>query len=125
VDLQVALEDGGHVSVQLQFRDGAVHASFQTSSPEMRDALQQGWSQMAARSESSIPLGDAVFKSPSSMLGSNSGQQQFREHRQSQSQSQEPAMMDSSATPFNQPKRGGTRAPSLSQSTSSGLSLWA
>lgn len=124
VDLQVALEDGGHVSIQLQFRDGAVHASFQTSSPEMREALQQGWSQMAARSDSSIPLGDAVFKSPSSMLGSNSGQQQFREQRQSQSQFQEPSMMDSSATPFNQPKRG-SRAPGLSQSTTSGLSLWA
>lgn len=88
MDLRLTLEGGGEVSIALQVRDGAVHAAFQTNSPEMREALQKNWAQMAARSENlSIPLAEPTFKSSNNNSG-NFFQQQDPRDRQEASQGQ-------------------------------------
>ncbi len=122
VDLRLSLEGGGEVSIELQMRDGAVHASFLTGSKELREALQHGWSQLASRSESAgMPLAEPVFKAPAT-ASTNAGQQEFRERRQ------EPPPQEQAAQAFyptpQQPKRPGQPVIPGRPSTT-GLNLWA
>ena len=123
VDLRLSLEGGGEVTIQLQMRDGAVHASFQTSSSELREALQQGWSQFTARGEASgLQLAPPVFKSPET--GSfTTGHQNFRERHQEppQEQPQHPSTFYPAP---NQSKRPGQTNIPVRRS-SSGLNAWA
>jgi len=121
MDLHLSLEGGQSVSIELQVRDGAVHASFLTGSAELREALEKGWSQLAGRSESiGLPLVAPIFKAPpaSSM---NAGQQDFRE-RHNEPQQERPAVHapfpDSPA-----PKRHAFNSPRTS--TTTGLNTWA
>lgn len=129
MDLRLTLEGGGEVSIALQVRDGAVHASFQTNSPEMREALQKGWSQMAARTESlSIPLAEPVFKSSTNTSGNSFQQQDPRERRQEPSQEQghhqRAAFFQNGTT---QPSKRGAVASMAApvRRASSGLNLYA
>jgi hypothetical protein len=122
VELQLSLEGGGSVSIELQFRDGAVHAAFNTDSAELREALQQGWSQLANRSETlGMPLAAPVFKSPATAFA-NAGQQDFRDHHGEPQSKQEPPPA-SYGTPH-QSKRIST-AINPARRTNSGLNLWA
>jgi hypothetical protein len=122
VDLNLTLEGGGHVSVELQMRDGAVHASFSTTSPELRDALQQSWSQLASRSENlGVSLAAPVFKTPPAATA-NAGQQEFRGHREAPQQDQAPAQPR--YTP-SQPTKRSTGSTLSTRTASSGLSAWA
>jgi flagellar hook-length control protein FliK len=123
VDLRLSLEGGGEVSIALQMRDGAVHASFQTASPELREALQQGWAQMANRENQAIPLADPVFKGPST-TPNNAGQQQDpRERREGPPAEQRPAPPVFPAT--SHPIHRAVQPPAPARSTSSGLNAWA
>jgi len=122
VDLNLSLEGGGQVSIQLQMRDGTVHASFSTGSPELRDALQQGWSQMASRSENlGVSLATPVFKAPPAATP-NAGQQEYRGHREAPQQDQAPAQPR--FAPSQQPKRPNGSTLST-RTASNGLSAWA
>ena len=123
VDLRLSLEGGGEVSIALQMRDGAVHASFQTASPELREALQQGWAQMANRENQPIPLADPVFKSPST-TPNNAGQQDPRERREEQpagDQRQAPPVFP--ATPHQTHR--AVQPPAPARTATSGLNAWA
>jgi hypothetical protein len=122
VDLRLSLEGGGQVSIELQMRDGAVHTSIVTGSPELRAALQQDWSQLSNRSESlGMTLASPVFKTPPT-TATTTGQQDFRERRDTPRQEQ-----NSAPIPFNpshQPKRPGPFTATTLQA-SSGLNAWA
>jgi hypothetical protein len=122
MDLRLSLQDGGQVSIELQVRDGAVHASFLTGSAELQNALQQGWSQLVNRSESlGLSLAEPVFKTPTA-ASANAGQQDFRERRHEPPQEQ-----NSSSSPYaasQQLKRTGR--PNLpARPATSGLNAWA
>jgi len=82
----------GEVSIQLQVRDGAVHASFQTSSSELREALQQGWSQLSGSQRATRPATGASRLQEPETGSFTAGHQNFGERRQEppQEQSQTP-----------------------------------
>ena len=122
VELRLALEGGGEVSIELQVRDGAVQASFITGSAELRDALQQSWSQLASRSEHfGMSLAAPIFKEPAT-ASANGGHQNFRERGHEPQQEQNPSPDLCAAA--HQPKRPGPSTVPRRTSTS-GLSAWA
>jgi hypothetical protein len=49
------------LAVRVELRDGAVHANFQTESPELRGALAQEWRHVAAAPENVLRLAEPVF----------------------------------------------------------------
>ena len=52
---------GDRLAVRVEFRDGAVRAHFQASSPELRSAIASEWSQAAATRGSSLPAVESEF----------------------------------------------------------------
>lgn len=121
VDLRVALSGGEQVNIELQMRDGAAHVSFHTGSHELRTALEQGWSQLASRSEAlGLPLNPPVFKAPST--SGDAAQQEFRERRQ-EPQQERPAPLPYYPT-ANLPARR-TAVSTAARTSSKGLNLWA
>ena len=126
LELRLSLEGHGAVNIDLQVRDGAVHASIATGSEELREALKQGWSQLAGRSESlGMPLRDPVFTklvTPGSALESAS-QKDFQEHRQREHR-QEQSASPVPYLPSQQTRRAATSAPPAHTSTSSPIA-WA
>jgi hypothetical protein len=52
---------GERLAVRVEFRDGTVHAHFRTQSLELRSALAQEWSHVAAAPENVLRLAEPVF----------------------------------------------------------------
>jgi hypothetical protein len=122
VDLQLSLEGGGEVNIELQMRNGAVHTSIVTGSPELREALQQGWSQLALRSENlGTSLADPVFKAPPA-TSPNAGQQDFRERRHEPQPESHPSAVYSAVTPV--VKHAG-QLRVVPRHPGAGLNVWA
>jgi hypothetical protein len=67
VEVQVNLGDGQQLSVRLQMTQGTVHTVFKTTSPELRQAIEQNWSGFrTGATERGLQISTAVFESPGS-----------------------------------------------------------
>ncbi len=89
VRMEFAFGENEKVAVKMQLRDGQVHATFQSSSEEVRAALMQSWKQQGAAENATRPI-DATFISTqnSGQTGADTlggqGQQSASHHFQEQ-----------------------------------------
>ena len=65
VELQVNLKDGTAVSIKLQMVGGQIQPTFKTDSSELRQAIEQNWSEFSSKTASGNSLiANPVFESP-------------------------------------------------------------
>ncbi len=89
VNLQFSVGNAD-LSVRVELRDGALHATFRTDSTELRSALAHEWQSVSSSStERSVRLADPVFTSANSSSlassGENASQQRTGQDRPSSS----------------------------------------
>ena len=73
VEMQVKLDDGQQITVRLQLSQGAIHPIFKTESPELRQAIEQGWTSFrSAASDRGLQIATPVFESSSTGSSFNS-----------------------------------------------------
>ena len=83
VELQVKLKDGTEIAIKLQMTEGRIQPTFKTDSTELRQAIEQNWSDFSSKSAS----GNSLIASPvfeSSKMNSNDLSQQQGGRQQSQ-----------------------------------------
>ncbi len=86
VQVKVNLQGAGEVAIQLSLRGGGLQATVQTNSPELREALQQHWSQLQSNSDPASPrLADLKFTATPEGA-SDFNRQNSSRHQQSQSE---------------------------------------
>ena len=124
VEVQIKLDAGQELTVRLQLTHGEVRPIFLTESRELRQALEQNWSQFADRAtDRTVRVTTPVFESPNSQSGMNDLNQQQREGRQRAfAEAQEAAFANA---PFgrNLPRRANAAAPSAAPAP--GVQLYA
>lgn len=124
VEVQIKLDAGQELTVRLQLTHGEVRPIFLTESRELRQALEQNWSQFTDRAiDRTVRVTTPVFESPNSQSGMNDLNQQQREGRQRAfAEAQEAA---SANAPFvrNLPRRANAAAPSAAPAP--GVQLYA
>jgi hypothetical protein len=82
VELQMKLADGTGVAIKLQWRNGQVMTTFKTESSELRQAIEQNWTQFSSQStERGVSVATPVFESPGAQAGANNLSQQQERQR--------------------------------------------
>jgi len=93
VQLQVNLDGGQQLTVRLQMAQGAIHATFKTDSPDLRQAIEQNWSGFrTGASERGLQISSPVFESPSTGSGFNA----FANRDQTRQQNGDPSDAEAS-----------------------------
>ncbi len=84
VEVQVPLRDGRNLTIQLRWNNGELTPTFKTDSAELREAIQQSWSQFTSSTgERGMKIATPVFESPRSGLGDlNQRQNREQQHQQ-------------------------------------------
>jgi hypothetical protein len=96
VEVQVNLADGQQVTVRLQMSQGSIQPVFKSTSPEMRQAIEQNWSGFrTGASERGLEISNPVFESPSSQTGFNAS----GNRNQSQQPDSDPSEAGASQSP--------------------------
>ena len=91
VEVQVNLGSGQQLTIRLQMTQGAVYPIFKTSSPELRQAIEQNWSGFrTGATERGLQISNPVFESPSAGSGFNA----FGSRGQSRQPGGEPSNAD-------------------------------
>ena len=135
VDLNVSLRDNENVKIRVEMRAGEIHATIQTDSPELRDALQKSWPDFVAQSnERGLRLGEANF-SPTQQDaagGQQSGadarrEQQAQTEQQGNSEARQRSGGGQASTAGRQPQHGPAKAAPAARppSPSGPVTLWA
>ena len=135
VDLVIPMSDNENVKIRVELRSGEIHATIQTDSPELREALQKSWPDFAVQtSERGLKLADASF-SPAQQDGSggqNGAGSQREQQLEQQSEGQQNAGQGRpggglSAGAGRQPQGGSIRtAPAVQAPAPAGpVTLWA
>lgn len=125
VEVQIKLDAGQTLTVRLQLVHGEVKPIFLTDSHELRQAIEQNWSQFSDRgADRNVRLTTPVFESPNSQSGMNDLNQQQREGRQRAfADAQEAAFAGNVPFGRNLPRRTNAAAPSAAPV--SGVRLYA
>ena len=81
IDLNVPLSGNENVKIRVEMRSGEIHATLQTDSPELREALRKSWPDFVVQSnDRGLRLGEANFSSTQQDgAGSQSGAGSNRE----------------------------------------------
>lgn len=127
VEFDLGFHDGTSVSVSLHFRNGAVHTTFRTDSPELRNVLATEWqSTMPAslQGNETVRIAEPQFASSSQsqdnswdLNSQNSSQQQQSEQREAAEQSMVRTALRSSTTSVSKTESSETVPVQWSTST--------
>jgi len=125
VEVQIKLDAGPALTIRLQLVHGEVKPIFLTDSHELRQALEQNWSQFSERgADRNVRVTTPVFESPSSQSGMNDLNQEQREGRQRAfADAQEAAFAGANPTRRTLPRRTSAVAPAAAPAT--GVQLYA
>ena len=85
VELQVKLTDGTQIAIKLQLVDGRIQPTFKTDSLELRQAIEQNWSQFSSGSTARTgQITPPIFETPGAHAGMNDSSQQQQGRQQPQ-----------------------------------------
>ena len=129
VTLQFSL-GGNDLAVHVDFRGGAVQATFRTDSPELRAALAHEWSAAGSKmTDASVRMAPPVFTSSdagtSTSFSGQSAHDQHQQQRESSSRSAGGAFPLNTLRPLHAASSGASRSPSAAvrQAVSTALHL--
>ena len=105
VELQVKLTDGTQIAIKLQLVDGRIQPTFKTDSLELRQAIEQNWSQFSSGSTARTgQITPPIFETPNA----HSGMNDFSQQQGGRQQPQE-AWMGENTPQFGQFSQGNRR----------------